>query len=168
MSEHWLDLHFYSTSYLFLFNLNSYLSQSHLRFDICMIFICGWSPLWLDLIFEPISSRLWHHLWLKTDLRFYLTWFPLWPKSLFKLITTRFWHPLWFPGSLIWNWSSWIDIGFDKIFDLQLLLELISLWLDWSPLWQPLWLETAVTQSQMKLAKKVQFESRSHSPPCMY
>ena len=156
--------------------LNSYLSQSHISFDICMIFDITWL----------ISSSTWPDLWTNLIPALIFDW---------KLISAFTWLDLLFD---LTQFPFLIDLGsvltsalISKIFDLKLIF------LNWSWFWQDLarssrsatfWVDlsltwlipslttpligncssltlTHVTQSQMKLAKKVQFESRSHSPP---
>ena len=125
--------------------LNSYLSQSHISFDICMIFditwlisSSTWPDLWTNLIpalifdWKLISAFTW------LDLLFDLTQFPF-LIDLGSVLTSALISMIFDLKLIFLNWSwFWQDLWS------PLLLELVSLWFDWCPLWQPLWLETAV------------------------
>ena len=147
----WVSIHLISAStrlHLLWFDLNSYLSQSHLSFDIRMIFdlwlisSLTWPDLWTNLIPALTSSLI--ENW---SPRFYLTWSPFLSNltqfpfllDLGSVLTSALISMIFDLKLIFLNWSwFWQDLWS------PLLLELVSLWFDWCPLWQPLWLETAV------------------------
>ena len=131
-----------------LFDLTWSLNKSHPSFDLWLktdlCFYLTWSPLWLD----PISIFNWSRLGfdIRSDFQ------DLWSETDFLeliLVLTRSCKIIKICNFLSWSLFDLIDPLFDNPFDWKLQFSTL----------------THVTQSQMKLAKKVQFESRSHSPP---